>query len=120
MLYTKSIQAPKESTDGIRVSIMRKPRGDYDILISALAPSDLTLQAYHENKIDWDEYARQYVLEMHNNPDVEKILKFIIEAAKFTDMTLLCWEETPDQCHRRLIVELIASMSKYQIEVTTR
>ena len=79
MLYTKSIQAPKESTDGIRVSIMRKPRGDYDMLIPGLAPSDLILQAYHENEIDWDEYARQFLLEMDNNPDVAKILEFILK-----------------------------------------
>ena len=36
MLYTKLIQANKESYDGIRISIMRKPRGEYDLLISAV------------------------------------------------------------------------------------
>ncbi len=40
MLYTKSIQAEKEAHDGVRISIMRKPRGDYDLLIFALAPSE--------------------------------------------------------------------------------
>ena len=34
----------KETHDGIRISIMRKPRGDYDLLISALAPSENLLQ----------------------------------------------------------------------------
>ncbi len=120
MLYTKSIQAQKESVDGLRISIMRKPRGDYDMLILALAPSELLLSSYHENKINWDEYEREYLLEMYNNPDVEKILKFIIEAAKFTDITLLCWEETPDQCHRRLLLELIDMMSEKQIKVFMR
>jgi uncharacterized protein YeaO (DUF488 family) len=120
MLYTKSIQAKKEPFDGLRVSIMRKPRGDYDMLISALAPSELLLNSYHENKINWDEYERAYLLEMRNNSDVEKILKFIIEAAKFTDITLLCWEETPDKCHRRLLLELIDMMSEKQIKVFMR
>ena len=117
MLYTKSIQAQKESTDGVRISIMRKPRGDYDILIPALAPSQLLLNSYHENKIDWNEYEREYLLEMHNNLDVKRILKFIIDAASFIDITLLCWEETPEKCHRRLIVELINLMSKSNIKV---
>src|SRR3989339_1912449 len=117
MLYTKSIQAQKESTDGMRISIMRKPRGDYDILIPALAPSELLLNSYHENKIDWNEYEREYLLEMHNNPDVKKILRFIINAASFTDITLLCWEETPKKCHRRLILELIDLMHENQIKI---
>ena len=117
MLYTKSIQAQKESTDGIRISIMRKPRGDYDMLIPALAPSEFLLNSYHENKINWNEYEHEYLLEMHNNPDVKRILKFIIDAANFTDITLLCWEETPDQCHRRLILELIEIMDENQIKV---
>ena len=117
MLYTKSIQAPKESADGIRISIMRKPRGQYDLLIPALAPSELLLNSYHENKIDWDTCEREYLLEMHNNPDVPKILKFIIDAANIANITLLCWEQTPDKCHRRLILELISTISKNTIEV---
>jgi len=117
MLHTKSIQAEKKSSDGIRISIMRKPRGDYDILIPALAPSELLLNSYHENKIDWDEYERKYLLEMHNNQNVKKILNFIIHAANFTDVTLLCWEETPEKCHRRLILELIDLMSENKIKI---
>ena len=35
-------------------------------------------------------------------------------------MTLLCWEETPEKCHRRLIVELIAIMSENKIEALVR
>ncbi len=120
MLYTKSIQAPKESSDGIRISIMRKPRGDYDMLIPALAPSELLLNSYHENKMSWDEYEQEYLGEMHNNSDVKKILKFIIDASQSTDITLLCWEETPEKCHRRLILELIATMSEHQIQIVMR
>ena len=67
------MQAPKESADSIRVSIMRKPRGDYDLVIPALAPSQLLLDAYHENKINWDEYERAYVVEMRNNADLHKL-----------------------------------------------
>ena len=120
MLYTKSIQAPKESADGIRVSIMRKPRADYDLVIPGLAPSQLLLDAYHENKINWDEYERAYLVEMRNNPDLNKLLEFIIEASKIMDMTLLCWEDTPEQCHRRLIAELISEVSENKIEIVIK
>ena len=115
MLRTKSIQAPKEVTDGIRISIMRKPRGDYDILIPALASSELLLNSYHENKINWDEYERAYLLEMHNNPDSKRMIQFLIDIASVSDITLLCWEETPEKCHRRLISELISTISNNKI-----
>ncbi len=117
MLYTKSIQAQKELTDEIRISIMRKPRGDYDLLIPALAPSELLLNLYHENEIDWDAYERTYLREIQNNPDVPKILQCIIDAANIADITLLCWEQTPEKCHRRLVAELISTMSKNKIEI---
>ena len=117
MLQAKSIQAEKEIHDGIRISIMRKPRGDYDLLISALAPSELLLQSYQDQKITWYEYEHAFLLEMKNNSDAQKMLQFIINISKFTDVTLLCWEQTPDQCHRRLITELISTISNNNVKI---
>ena len=111
MLYTKSIQAEKESIDGIRISIMRKPRGVYDILIPSLAPSVELLQSYHDHAINFDEYTQEFLSEINNNPDASRMLQFIINISESSNATLLCWEETPDQCHRRLIAELIYAMS---------
>jgi uncharacterized protein YeaO (DUF488 family) len=111
MLHTKSIQDKKEIHDGIRISIMRKPHGDYDLLILALAPSELLLQSYHDKKITWDEYEKAFLLEMKNSLDAQRMLQFISKILNFTDVTLLCWEQMPDQCHRRLIAELIAADS---------
>lgn len=112
MLRTKSIQAPKEPADGLRISIMRKPHGEYDMWIPALAPSEALLNAYRENKINWDEYECKFLLEMHNNPDATKMIQFLINITKFAHVTLLCWEETIEKCHRRLIVELVHSVGK--------
>lgn len=120
MLYTKSIQAEKEENDGIRISIMRKPRGDYDLLISSLAPSELLLQSYHDHKITWNEYEQAFLQEMNNNPDAKRMLQFIIKILNFTDVTLLCWEEKPDQCHRRLISELICTMNNNTIDIVIK
>ena len=33
------------------------------------------------------------------------------------DVTILCWEQEPAKCHRRLIAELIASMSNNIIKI---
>lgn len=117
MLYTKSIQAEKETHDGIRISIMRKPRGDYDLLISALAPSENLLQLYHDQKISWNEYEQAFLQEMNNNQDAQRMLQFIINVLEFTNVTLLCWEEKPDQCHRRLIAELMCAIRSNSIQV---
>jgi len=119
MLYTKSIQAQKEIHDGIRISTMRKPRGDYDLVISSLAPSQELLQSYHDQKITWDVYEQAFLLEIQNNPDAQRMLQFIINVEKFTNVTLLCWEQTPDQCHRRLITELINAIS-INIDITLK
>ena len=117
MLRTKSIQVSKEANDGIRISIMRKPRGDYDMLISVLAPLQSLLNSYHENKMSWDEYECEFLLEMNNNPDSKRMLQFLVTIAEVVDVTILCWEEDPERCHRRLIAELIVKMSNNKIKV---
>ena len=117
MLRTKSIQASKEFADGIRISIMCKPCGDYDMLISALAPSASLLNSYHKNEISWDEYACTFLVEMDNNPDAKRMIQFLMSIAEVVDVTILCWEQEPAKCHRRLIAELIASMSNNIIKI---
>ena len=117
MLRTKSIQAPKEAGDGIRISIMCKPRGDYDMLISALAPCESLLNSYHENEMSWDEYEREFLLEMDNNPDSKRMMQFLITIAEIVDVTILCWEENPEKCHRRLIAGLITEMSNNKTKI---
>lgn len=117
MLRTKSIQIQKEAVDGIRISIMRKPRGDYDMLIPALAPSESLLNSYHENEMNWNEYECEFLLEINNNPDSIRMIQFLMRIAEIVDVTILCWEEEPQNCHRRLIAELIAKMSNNKLKI---
>jgi len=115
MLYTKSIQDQKELSDGIRVSIMRKPCGEFDLWIPSLSPSQKLLDDYHTKKINWDEYECKFLLEMNNNLDATKMMKLLLEISTFSLVTILCWEETPEKCHRRLIAKLMCTINNKAI-----
>jgi uncharacterized protein (DUF488 family) len=69
-----------------------------------LAPSEDILKTYHQDK-DWERYERQFEALMDER-DVLSQLDPTFFAAK--PCCLLCSEDTPDQCHRRLVAERLA------------
>ena len=75
------------------------------------APTAPLLNGYKDGKISWDEYERIYneLLSQRNNLDFFR---------NYQDkrICLLCAEETPRQCHRRLLAEKIAAL--YNIDLT--
>lgn len=110
-LYTKSAQFAATVDDGIRICIMRRPDSalDWDIWMPHLAPSDELLTAYHQQKISWDEFCVQFKINVLEGKS--EYLDILIDMAKKRKITLLCWEETPDKCHRRLIAQACAQRS---------
>ncbi len=74
------------------------------IHLPELAPSEEILTAYRKNK-NWSLYEAQFK-ELMNARDIPGIL----DRASFEKQTscLLCSEDTPKQCHRRLVAERIA------------
>ena len=71
-----------------------------------LAPTQEMLKAYrddaHTGQMTWDEYERRFLTLMAER-GVEKLpIKELM-----ADACLLCSEETPDQCHRRLVAEYL-------------
>lgn len=105
VLYTKSIQGKKQKSDGIRICIMRRPgkNEDFDIWMPVLAPSHKLLDDYHAKKINWDEYIKRFTKEVLI--DQRETLRLLTELALKLRLTILCWEDTPEKCHRRLIAE---------------
>jgi len=69
-----------------------------------LAPSEHILKTYRKDK-DWGRYERQFETLM----DERDVLKEL-DPAFFTEKSccLLCSEDTPDKCHRRLVAERLA------------
>ncbi len=105
MLKTKSVQKKKAKTDGIRICIMRrvKPHFEYDIWMPTLSPSTELLKDYHEQKVDWEKYEKLFAKEVFEAN--KEFVEIVGEMAENHDVTLLCWEETPHLCHRRLVAE---------------
>jgi len=118
-LFTKSIQEKKKKNDGIRVCIMRRPgsEDDWDIWMPTLAPSHQLLTAYHQEEVDWEEFCVRFNEEVLRNQ--RRHLDLLIWMAKKETITILCWEDTPEFCHRRLVAEKCRSIDP-ELEVTIK
>ncbi|MBI3621814.1 MAG: DUF488 domain-containing protein [Nitrospirae bacterium] len=70
--------------------------------VSELAPTQDMLDAYKKQKGDWAVYERQF-LDLMRKRQVEKTVSRDVIA----DGCLLCSEEKPHRCHRRLVAEYL-------------
>lgn len=107
-IKTKSIQSPASPRDGLRVCIMRrvKPEFEFDIWLPHLAPSTELLRMYQEDNLPWEQFQEAFRKEMKHK---KKYLKLLKHLNTVTSMTLLCWEEKADFCHRSIILELVTA-----------
>lgn len=116
-LYTRAIKAPKRNGDGKRISVMSRhtlrdgktPDPEitnemYDEWRKELGPPPKLIGAYYRHEISWDEFARSF-REYLALPSVESLLRDLITLAHNSSVTILCVEDTPEYCHRRLIAE---------------
>jgi uncharacterized protein (DUF488 family) len=67
-----------------------------------LAPTQEMLDTYKNKKGDWQAYEVEFLNLMEARKIEEKLKKSQLDAA-----CLLCSEETPGHCHRRLIAEYL-------------
>src|SRR6516162_2938965 len=67
-----------------------------------LAPTQELLDAFKKNKGPWEDYERDFVRLMEERQIEEKI-----EPALLDGGCLLCSEDKPHHCHRRLVVEYL-------------
>jgi uncharacterized protein (DUF488 family) len=75
---------------------------DY-VHLPQLAPTAAILDAYKKEKNgDWELYQRQFV-ELITSRQIENLPRETLDGA-----CLLCSEEKPDRCHRRLVAEYLA------------
>lgn len=68
------------------------------------APTKEILDDYKKKKISWEQYVERFIplMEKRNVPQT-----FIKRFAGYERVCLLCSEPTPEQCHRRLLAEMI-------------
>lgn len=68
-----------------------------------LAPTKEMLDGYRKAKGDWQNYERQFLDLMSTRRVEDRVQKETIDGG-----CLLCSEEKPDRCHRRLVAEYLA------------
>lgn len=71
----------------------------------AFTPTKELLDNYNKNIISWDDYEKKF-LSLLNERDVASLIK-VKYNMNFDKTCLLCSEENPDFCHRRLVAEYI-------------
>lgn len=90
-----------------------KSGGDFEFLLErlcgmdylhmpSLAPSEELFKPYRAGEIEWDEYAERYTALLE-----ERRVESKLDPATFADAVLLCSEDTPERCHRRLAAEYL-------------
>lgn len=121
-LYSGCILYPEQAPpEAIKISIMsrhtlndgvttdqRIPRSGL-VWLRQLAPPDRLVGDYYKRGLPWDEFAKKY-LEHLNQPKTQKFVKLIANLAINKDLIVLCIEETPKYCHRRLLLEYIQKL----------
>lgn len=114
-LFTKCILSDPMPCDGLRVSVMSRhtladgktpdPRiVNYDIHAPILGPSPVLIGDYYKRRLPWDEFERRYLEEMRASR-TKGLVRMLARTAVKSDITLLCIENSPAKCHRRLLAE---------------
>ena len=79
-----------------------------------LAPTDEILTAYKKKQINWTEYEERFTdLLIERNADAYLAENYA--DAKVKKYCLLCSEDTPERCHRRLIAERMSRLMNLEI-----
>ncbi len=120
MLKSKSILAPKEASDGIRISIMsRHTLNDgqtpdmrldttFDEHIPIFAAPQKLIGDYYKRNLSFIDFSKRYI--DYLDTIVIDIIDFIYRSIE-TDVTVMCIESSPECCHRRLFVEYCLTLS---------
>ena len=67
-----------------------------------LAPTKEMLDSYRKDHRSWDTYESEFLALMEQRRIGEKDLRRLV-----ADACLLCSEDKPDRCHRRLVAEYL-------------
>ena len=83
----------------------------YKHFINLSPPSDL-LKKYRNKSITWEQFEKKYVKIIKSSDDFNDFNYNVLKNA-----CLLCSEDKPDKCHRRLLAELFRLNKKTKINI---
>jgi uncharacterized protein (DUF488 family) len=87
--------------DDLRYFLSVICRIDY-VHLAELAPTQRIMDEYRKHKGDWNLYERQFIDLMIARQIESKVARELLEGA-----CLLCSEDKPSHCHRRLVAEYL-------------
>lgn len=80
--------------------------------ISDFAPTKELLDLWHKQEVTWEEYVKVYTDLLKNRDILQKYgIKY------FDGSCFLCSENTPEQCHRRLLAEYLQKHCKEKVAI---
>lgn len=117
MLKTRCIKLPPHADDGVRISVMSRHTlidgvtpdpeitpDTFHLWWKVLGPPPKLIGAYCRGDIVWNDFDRLFRMYLVL-PNVEVFMRRLIRRAETSTITIMCVEETPERCHRRLIAE---------------
>lgn len=81
--------------------------------IPELAPTKELLNSYKQGEIDWDYYEKSFI-DLMEKRSVEKA----IDTSLLNQGCLLCSEDKPHFCHRRLVIEYLNEKTNLNLKVS--
>lgn len=121
MIRTGCILLARTPEDGLRASVMSRHTladgvtldarigpGAFDEWWRELAPPDRLVGAYYKRSMPWAAFEAAYL--EHLIRSVVTLQRLVDASRDARDLTLLCIEESPERCHRRLLAEHVASL----------
>jgi uncharacterized protein YeaO (DUF488 family) len=133
------IASPDLSVYGLRVLTTRKwvrgvRKSDIDVWLPDAGPSESLLSDWREKRITWQQFTERYPAEQESQqtcrivryangertydiPDSRSPLDVLRELEEaFGTVTVMCWEDTPCECHRHILVEMSKSLAQVMRE----
>jgi len=101
----KSVYDEPESSDGLRVLVMRTwPRGvrkdKVDVWCKDVGTEMDLIHLYKAGKVSWSEFKTRYVASLKGK---DEVLRELAAKSKKRTVTLLCTDKDPNRCHRSLL-----------------
>jgi uncharacterized protein YeaO (DUF488 family) len=111
--------SPREKEEGLRVGTVRYPprgvpksehakRNFYDVWLPNLSPSQELLKEGNVSRDEagWSIFKKRFRSEM-KRPEASKVLDLLAALSHQTDMSLGCYCEDENRCHRSVLRELL-------------
>jgi len=94
------------------IYFLKKIGGMDYVHLPELAPTKDMLDAYKKQKGDWSTYESKFIELMESRHIEDKIPKEVLNEG-----CLLCSEDKPHHCHRRLVAEYLKNKWNEEIEI---